>query len=159
MIIALAALALVFAGVDLVGHHGQITSQSETYFLLAAAETAFLGLLYLRKLRSYCLLTAEALVIQQLTFRLSVPLTSIKRVRVQPLKQAFGTPDRRRYVNRPTKRLLDTPALYVRFDSRDPVFATAGRLGGRMVYKDDLVLPLAEAEELAARLRARRIQG
>jgi hypothetical protein len=140
-------------------HGGQPTNQAYTYLLLAAAETAFLGLLYLRKRRSYCALTADALVIQQPFFRVSIPLASLKRVRVQPLKQAFATPDRRRYVNRPTKRLLDTPALYLRFDPRDPVFAAAGRLGGRVVYKDDLVLPLAEAEELAALLRARRVQG
>ncbi len=159
MIIVLAALALAFAVLDVVVRRGQITTQALTYLLLAAAEGAFLALLYVRKRRSFCAVTREVLMIQQPTFRVSIPLASIKRARVQPLKQAFATPDRRRYVNRPTKRLLDTQALYLRFDPRDPVFAAAGRLGGRVVYKDELVFPLAEAEELAALLRAGRVQG
>ncbi len=158
MLAVLVVFALIFAVASLLTR--QRSSNTLTYFLLAAGELGLLAFLFYRKQRSYCLLTPDGLLVQYPFARVPVPLTSIKRVRVQPLKQAFATPERRRYLNRATKRLLDTAALYLRFDPRDPVFEESlRRLGGRVVYKDDVVLPIAEAEELAAQLRARRVQG
>jgi len=153
MLVALAVLAIAFAGFSIYSRQARV---APWYLLLAGAELGLLAVLYVAKLRTYCVLTADAIVLRYPLFRLPIPLASIKRVRVQPLRQAFLAPERRRYLNRPTKRLLDTPALYLRLDSRDAVYAEAARrLRGRIVYKDELVFPLAEAEELAVQLRAR----
>ncbi len=163
MLIALAVLAIAFAGFSVATRQGSAVQLAGlklpvygAYLLLAAAELGLLAVLYEAKRRTYCVLTADALLLRYPLFRLPIPMESIKRVRVQPLRQAFLAPERRRYLNRPTKRLLDTPALYLRLDPRDAVYAEAARrLRGRIVYKDDLVFPIADAEELAAQLRAR----
>jgi hypothetical protein len=150
MVVSLSALAIVFGTIALFSHQ----SIAGTYLLLALAELGVLALLYVRKQRCYCTATDDALVIQYTLGRLPIPFAAIKRVRVQPLRPAFLLPERRRYLNRPTKKLLDTPALYVRLDPRDPLHAEAmRRLHGRIVYKDELVLPIAEAEELAGQVR------
>jgi hypothetical protein len=150
MVGSLSALAIVFGTIALFNHQ----SIAGTYLLLALAELGVLALLFVRKQRCYCTLTEDTLVIHHTLGRLPIPFSAIKRVRVQPLRPAFLAPERRRYLNRPTKKLLDTPALYLRLDPRDPLHTEAmRRLHGRIVYKDDMVLPIAEAEELAGQVR------
>lgn len=117
----------------------------------------FLTIFWVMRVFSYLEVGGEALRIRYVMRHMEVPLSSVSRVRRQPLEVAFQPAERRRYVNRFVRRLAKEQAAYIRLDRRQEglVEQAERQLGPRLVAGQDIVLPLLGVDEFVAAMKGR----
>ena len=131
------------------------TASYTLWVLYMPAGLLYGGAFLFNKWRSYMEPLEQGLKVS--TFRSSVLINydTIRGVKVQLLKVAFQ--DRRAKVLPPVVRpLLERPALFVRVRGDEAeVAALKKRLGGRLFYDDQIILPVADADAAAWEISSR----
>jgi len=127
------------------------------YVPVLVLDAVILAALYLMRRVSYVEVGQDGLVVRYVFRRISLPYTSLSKVRRQALEVAFQPAERRRFVNRFVRRLSKQPAAYIRLDRRNPELLAEAerRLGARMVAGPDIVLPLVDVDQFVAAMKGR----
>lgn len=129
---------------------------------LLVVDALLLAVFWLMRVFSYIEVHDETLRIRYITRDLTLPVSSVARVRRQALEVAFQPAERRRYVNRFVRRLAREPAVYIRIDKRqDGLLEQAERkLGPRLVAGPDIVVPIVGVDDFVSLMKGRlRSQG
>jgi len=128
-----------------------------SYVPVIVLDGVILVALYLMRRVSYVEVGQDGLIIRYVFHRISLPYTSLSKVRRQALEVAFQPAERRRFVNRFVRRLSKQPAAYIRLDRRNPELLAEAerRLGARMVAGPDIVVPLVDVDQFVAAMKGR----
>ncbi len=128
-----------------------------SYVPVLVLDALIVAALYLMRRISYVEVAQDGLNIRYVFRRISLPYTSLSKVRRQALEVAFQPAERRRFVNRFVRRLSRQPAAYIRLDRRSPELLAEAerRLGPRLVAGPDIVLPLVDVDEFIAAMKGR----
>jgi hypothetical protein len=124
---------------------------------LLIVDALLLALFWLMRVFSYVELRGETVRVRYITRDLTLPMTSLARVRRQPLEVAFQPAERRRYVNRFVRRLAREPAAYIRIDKRQEALLQQAeqKLGPRLVAGPDIVVPILAVDEFVGIMKGR----
>lgn len=113
------------------------------------------GLLLYYRWRSRAEVTESGLKVSNLLSGVVIEYDQIRSARVQPLERHFEG-SRKRLIQRPTKPLMDRPALFVRVRGDDAALATLRRkLGPRLIADDMVALPVPDPDALAWEVTSR----
>lgn len=128
------------------------------YSIVGSMAYAIAAALWVRQRYSYLGVDGDQLLVRAVSVRQRVPLQSIRRVRVAPLRTVFTTPQRRRVLSRALRRgeWLDREALVVRIEDAPLLVRLRRILGRRCVIERDLVVPVDDPHGLAGEIEAAR---
>jgi hypothetical protein len=125
------------------------------YLPVLVFDAFILAAFWIARLTSYLQISDDTLRIQYVLRRVDLPYSAVTRVRRQPLEVAFQPAERRRLANRFVRRLAREPAVYIRLDKRnvDVVANAERRLGQRLVYGADIVLPIVDVDTFISEMK------
>jgi len=131
-------------------YQNQLFLHSNLIWTLYVPSGVLLGGAFLvYKWRSYVEARENGLKVSTLFSSVLIDYDQIRMVKVQPLSLAFQD-NRKRYVARITKPLMDKKALFVRLRGNDDeVGAIRKKLGVRLAYEDTIAMPVPDADAFA----------
>jgi hypothetical protein len=131
-------------------------TSSPVWLLYIPGGCILLAVLLLYRWRNHVRVGEEALHVSNLLSAVDIDYSLIRGVRVQPLKTAFESSERKRYRTPIMRSYEERPALFVRLRKDDPQTAyIVRRLGHRIGYEDTLAIPVPDADALGWEIGAR----
>ena len=127
-----------------------IGSSSPVWLLYVPGGCLLLAVLLFYRWRNHVRVGEERLHVSNLLSGVDIDYGLIRGLRVQPLKTAFESADRKRYRTPVMRAYEDRPALFIRLRKEDPQTPyIVRRLGRRIGYDDTLAIPVPDPDALS----------